>query len=79
MELISDAKVSIIKKLNEEEMYSGYEETYQLNENPNVKGRYDIIIPPGNIEIKVYKEGYNSISKEIEVKSGENKINIELI
>ena len=79
MELISDAKVSIIKKLNEEEMYSGYEETYQLNENPNIKGRYDIIIPPGNIEIKVYKEGYNSISKEIEVKSGENKINIELI
>ena len=38
-----------------------------------------IFIPPGNIEIKVYKEGYNSISKEIEVKSGENKINIELI
>ena len=79
MELISDAKVSIIKKLNEEEMYSGYEETYQLNENPNIKGRYDIIIPPGNIEITVNKEGYNSITKEIEVKSGENKINIELI
>ena len=70
MELISDAKVFIIKKLNEEEMYSGYEETYQLNENPNIKVRYNIIIPPGNIEIKVYKKGYNSISKEIEVKSG---------
>ncbi len=79
MELISDAKVSIIKKLNEEEMYSGYEGTYQLNENPNIKGRYDIIIPTRNIEITVNKEGYNSITKEIEVKSGENKINIELI
>ena len=79
MELISDAKVSIIRKLNEEEIYSGHEETYQLNENPNIKGRYDIVIPPGNIEIKVYKEGYNSVTKEIEVKSGENKINIELI
>ena len=78
MELISDAKVTLKRKLNDEEIYSGNEETFQLNENPNVKGRYDIVIPPGNIEIKVFKEGYNTITKNLEIKSGENKINIEL-
>ncbi len=47
--------------------------TFQLSENHNIKGRYDIIIPSGNIKIKVIKEGYKTITKSLEIKSGENK------
>jgi len=80
MELIDDAKVSIKRKnYDENELYSGNEDIFELKKSENVKGRYEIITTPGLIEIIVFKIGYEEVCKEINLKCGENKFNIELV
>ena len=43
-----------------------------------MKGKYEIIIEPGEVEIHVIIKGKEIIKKEIYLNSGLNKINIEL-
>jgi hypothetical protein len=80
MELIDDAKVSIKRKnYDDNELYSGNEDIFELKKSENVKGRYEIITTPGLVEIIVFKIGYEEVCKEINLKCGENKFNIELV
>jgi hypothetical protein len=80
MELIDDAKVSIKRKFYDgDELYSGNEDVFELKKNENIKGRYEIITTPGLVEIIVFKVGFEEVCKEVNLKCGENKINIELM
>ena len=51
----------------------------ELEENKNVKGRYEIVTEAGEAELNVSKKGYETIYKKIKLKNGINKINIELV
>ena len=78
--LISDARVVLIKKFFETgEIVSGNVDELELEENKNIKGRYEIVTEAGEAELNVNKHGYESIFKKIKLKNGINKINIELI
>ena len=78
--LISDAKVVLIKKFFETgDIVSGNVDEFELEENKNIKGRYEIVTEAGEAELNVSKKGYNNIYKKIKLKNGINKINIELI
>ena len=78
--LISDAKVVLIKKFFESgDIVSGNVDEFELEENKNIKGRYEIVTEAGEAELNVSKKGYNNIYKKIKLKNGINKINIELI
>ena len=66
---IKGAQIFLKKKENEEE-------TFELEEK--MKGKYEIIIEPGEVEIHVIIKGKEIIKKEIYLNSGLNKINIEL-
>ena len=80
MELIDDAKVSIKRKFYDgDDLYSGNEDVFELKKNENIKGRYEIITTPGLVEIIVFKVGFEEVCKEVNLKCGENKINIELM
>ena len=79
MELISKAKVNLIRRYGNDGMNQLCEDVFELTESEIVKGRYEIITTPGRMTLSVMKEGYEKITKEIELKCGENKINIELI
>ena len=78
--LISDAKVVLIKKFFESgDIVSGNVDELELEENKNVKGRYEIVTEAGEAELNVSKKGYETIYKKIKLKNGINKINIELV
>ena len=78
--LISDAKVVLIKKFFETgDIVSGNVDEFELEENKNIKGRYEIVTEAGEAELNVIKKGYNNIYKKIKLKNGINKINIELV
>ena len=78
--LISGARVVLIKKFFESgDIVSGNIDEFDLEENKNIKGRYEIITVPGEAELNVFKQGYENIYKQINLKKGINKINIELI
>ena len=78
--LISDARVVLIKKFFETgEIVSGNVDELELEENKNIKGRYEIVTEAGEAELNVSKHGYESIFKKIKLKNGINKINIELV
>ncbi len=78
--LISDARVVLIKKFFESgDIVSGNVDELELEENKNIKGRYEIVTEAGEAELNVSKKGYNNIYKKIKLKNGINKINIELI
>ncbi len=49
-----------------------------MPENKKIDGRYDVITVPGRYIIEVYKNSYDFVRKEIELKPGENNINIDL-
>jgi len=78
--LISDAKVVLIKKFFESgDIVSGNVDELELEENKNIKGRYEIVTEAGDAELNVIKKGYENIYKKIKLKNGINKINIELL
>ena len=78
--LISDAKVVLIKKFFESgDIVSGNVDELELEENKNIKGRYEIVTEAGDAELNVIKKGYENIYKKIKLKNGINKINIELV
>ena len=78
--LISDAKVVLIKKFFESgDIVSGNVDELELEENKNIKGRYEIVTEAGEAELNVSKKGYETIYKKIKLKNGINKINIELV
>ena len=78
--LISGARVILIKKFFESgDIVSGNVDEFDLEENKNIKGRYEIITVPGEAELNVFKQGYENVYKQINLKNGINKINIELI
>ena len=78
--LISDAKVVLIKKFFESgDILSGNVDELELEENKNIKGRYEIVTEAGDAELNVIKKGYENIYKKIKLKNGINKINIELV
>lgn len=78
--LISGARVILIKKFFESgDIVSGNVDEFDLEENKKIKGRYEIITVPGEAEINVFKQGYENVYKQINLKNGINKINIELI
>ena len=77
---ISDAKVVLIKKFFESgDIVSGNVDELELEENKNVKGRYEIVTEAGDAELNVSKKGYENIYKKIKLKNGLNHINIELV
>ena len=78
-ELINEAKVTLIRKyFGDNDLYLNDIEEFNFKENKNIKGRYEIITTPGECIIKVFKIGFEETSKEVNLKLGENKINIEL-
>ena len=77
MELISKAKVNIVRRYGSDSM-NMCEDVFHLKESDTVKGRYEIVTTPGRMTLNVIKEGYEKITKEVELKCGENKINIQL-
>ena len=78
--LISDARVVLIKKFFESgDIVSGNVDELELEENKNIKGRYEIVTEAGDAELNVIKKGYENIYKKIKLKNGINKINIELV
>ena len=78
--LISDARVVLIKKFFESgDIVSGNVDELELEENKNIKGRYEIVTEAGEAELNVIKKGYQNIYKKIKLKNGINKINIELV
>ena len=78
-ELIDNAKVTLIRKyFGDNDLYLNDNEEFNFEENKNIKGRYEIITTPGECIIKVFKIGFEETSKEVNLKLGENKINIEL-
>lgn len=78
--LISGARVILIKKFFESgDIVSGNVDEFDLEENKKIKGRYEIVTVPGEAELNVFKQGYDNIYKQIKLKNGINRINIELI
>jgi hypothetical protein len=78
-ELIDNAKVTLIRKyFGDNDLYLNDIEEFNFKENKNIKGRYEIITTPGECIIKVFKIGFEETSKEVNLKLGDNKINIEL-
>ena len=80
MKLIENARVILIRNYSNEivGLNSQLEDKFELKESEIVRGRYEIITTPGTMRITVHKIGYQPIDKVIELKCGENKINIEL-
>ena len=78
--LISGARVILVKKFFDSgDIVSGNVDEFDLEENKKIKGRYEIITVPGEAELNVFKQGYENVYKQINLKNGINKINIELI
>ena len=78
--LISDAKVVLVKKyFDSGDKVAGNVDEFELEENKNIKGRYEIVTEAGDAELNVSKKGYENIYKKIRLKNGINKINIELV
>ena len=78
--LISGARVVLIKKFFDSgDIVSGNVDEFDLDENKKIKGRYEIITVPGEAELNVFKQGYENVYKQINLKNGINKINIELV
>ena len=78
--LITGARVILIKKFFDSgDIVSGNVDEFDLEENKNIKGRYEIVTVPGEAELNVFKQGYENVYKQIYLKNGINKINIELI
>ena len=80
MKLIESAKVILIRHYDTKigNLDAQRVDEFELKESEIVRGRYEIITTPGKMRINVVKEGYQPIDKAIELKCGENKINIEL-
>ena len=76
--LIDGATVTLIKKFFDSGDGGNMDE-FSLTENKNIKGRYEIITVPGDAELNVMKNGYETITKDIHLRAGINKINIELV
>ena len=76
--LIEGATVTLVKKFFDSGDGGNVDE-FELTENKNIKGRYEIITVPGHAELNVVKNGYENITKEINLRAGINKINIELV
>ena len=78
--LITGARVVLIKKFFDSgDIVSGNVDEFDLEENKKIKGRYEIITVPGEAELNVFKQGYENVYKQIYLKNGINKINIELV
>jgi len=78
--LISGARVILVKKFYDSgDIVSGNVDEFDVDENKNIKGRYEIITVPGEAELNVFKQGYENIYKQVKLRNGINKINIELI
>ncbi len=78
--LISGARVILVKKFFDSgDIVSGNVDEFDLEENKKIKGRYEIITVPGEAELNVFKQGYENVYKQINLRNGMNKINIELI
>lgn len=82
MQLISGADVTLRKALDgvtiDTAFFDESEITMLVKENKKIKGRHEIVSQPGKYFVEINKNGYESVRKEIELKSGENKYNIEL-
>lgn len=77
--LINNAKVYLIRSYEcEVSLFPPGENKLLLKESKDVKGRYEIVTSTGKVFLEVHKEGYESIKKEINLRTGENKINIEM-
>ncbi len=78
--LITDARVILIKKFFDSgDIVSGNVDEFDLEENKKIKGRYEIVTVPGEAELNVFKQGYENVYKQLNLKKGINKINIELL
>ena len=78
--LISGARVMLVKKFFDSgDIVSGNVNEFDLEENKNIKGRYEIVTVPGEAELNIFKKGYENVYKQIILKNGINKINIELV
>lgn len=78
--LISGARVMLVKKFFDSgDIVSGNVNEFDLEENKNIKGRYEIVTVPGEAELNIFKKGYENVYKQINLKNGINKINIELV
>ena len=78
--LISGARVTLIKKFFDSgDIVSGNIDEFDLEENKKIKGRYEIVTMPGEAELNIFKQGYENVYKQLILKNGINKINIELL
>ena len=78
--LITGARVILIKKFFDSgDIVSGNVDEFDLEENKKIKGRYEIVTVPGEAELNVFKQGYENVYKQLNLKNGINKINIELL
>ena len=78
--LITGARVILIKKFFDSgDIVSGNVDEFDLEENKKIKGRYEIVTVPGEAELNVFKQGYENVYKQLNLKKGINKINIELL
>ena len=80
MDLIQGAKVYLMRKYNSDivGLNSQMEDKLELKENLYVKGMYEIITTPGTMRLIIVKDGYHQTEKVVELKRGENKVNVEL-
>ena len=55
-----------------------FEKKIKIEENSNSPGIFEHTVPPGRYLLEVEKENYETIRKLIDLKKGENNINIEM-
>lgn len=74
---VSSADVQLIKRVNEHDNVTGDSDVrFQLKENRKIKGRYEVILPPGKHLLHISKNGLEELYKEVELVGGENTLNI---
>ena len=60
-------------------LFEEQETKIKLKESQTIKGRYEGVLVPGKYTLSVSKKGFDIARKQIQLNSGENKINIELV
>ena len=67
--LISGARVMLVKKFFDSgDIVSGNVNEFDLEENKNIKGRYEIVTVPGEAKLNIFKNGYENVYKQIILK-----------
>lgn len=86
LEVVSGCKVMLQRKDNllnkncyNQLLINNDNEFFNAKENTKVKGKFETIIEPGTYIIKVLHQDYKTHIKSLEVKQGENTINLELV